>query len=142
VSIGDQLVILEACTDRRPSDASKHASKLPESESDGSSIASQTPKGSGRMKLSRKKVVKVPSVSEDYTYGDSMEMSLEETKSIANKWIKYDDLEFIRPLNEGASGQVFQGFYKGVEVAIKVLDKQQQTESFDHEYKILRFDFI
>lgn len=53
----------------------------------------------------------------------------------ANEWeIEPTDLEFIKSLGQGASGEVFQGTFKGEPVAIKVL-KTNNTDSEVDEFK-------
>ena len=52
-----------------------------------------------------------------------------------NEWeIDPTDLEFIKSLGQGASGEVFQGTFKGESVAIKVL-KTNNTDSEVDEFK-------
>ena len=58
-----------------------------------------------------------------------------------NEWeIDPTDLEFTRSLGQGASGEVFQGTFKGEPVAIKVLktnNTDAETEEFKKEFSVL-----
>lgn len=50
------------------------------------------------------------------------------------------DLEFTSSLGQGASGEVFAGFYKGKDVAIKVLkstNEDKEIEEFKKEFRVL-----
>lgn len=59
----------------------------------------------------------------------------------ANEWeIEPTDLEFIKSLGQGASGEVFQGTFKGEPVAIKVLktnNTDAEVEEFKKEFSVL-----
>lgn len=59
----------------------------------------------------------------------------------ANEWeIEPTDLEFIKSLGQGASGEVFQGTFKGEPVAIKVLktnNTDSEVEEFKKEFSVL-----
>lgn len=59
------------------------------------------------------------------------------------EWIKYSDLEFTELLGSGTSGDVYRGYYRGEEVAIKVLEKEREhrLEEFKFEFKIMRYWF-
>jgi serine/threonine protein kinase len=58
-----------------------------------------------------------------------------------NEWeIDPTDLEFTKSLGQGASGEVFQGTFKGEPVAIKVLktnNTDAETEEFKKEFSVL-----
>jgi serine/threonine protein kinase len=58
-----------------------------------------------------------------------------------NEWeIEPTDLEFIKSLGQGASGEVFQGTYRGESVAIKVLktnNTDAEVEEFKKEFSVL-----
>eukprot|EP01117_Protostelium_nocturnum_P003386 TRINITY_DN1438_c0_g1_i1.p1 TRINITY_DN1438_c0_g1~~TRINITY_DN1438_c0_g1_i1.p1 ORF type:complete len:1279 (-),score=531.40 TRINITY_DN1438_c0_g1_i1:189-4025(-) len=54
-------------------------------------------------------------------------------------WIPYNELEFSKQLGSGASGQVYKGYRKSQEVAIKVIEKRpQDIADFKFEFEMLR----
>jgi len=56
------------------------------------------------------------------------------------QWLAYSTLEFTKQLSSGSSGQVYQGYFSGKEVAIKVLEKNKEDEElgeFQHEFQVL-----
>lgn len=55
-------------------------------------------------------------------------------------WIEPSDLEFTKKLGSGTGGKVYQGLYKGKEVAIKVLKEmtnESQIQEFKKEFHIM-----
>jgi serine/threonine protein kinase len=57
-----------------------------------------------------------------------------------NSWIHSSDLEFTKKLGSGTSGKVYQGLYKGKEVAIKVLKDmtaEEQLVEFKKEFQMM-----
>jgi ankyrin repeat protein/tRNA A-37 threonylcarbamoyl transferase component Bud32 len=59
----------------------------------------------------------------------------------SEQWeIDPSDLEYTQSLGSGASGEVFRGYYKGEEVAIKVLkscETEKEIEEFKKEFAVL-----
>jgi hypothetical protein len=69
----------------------------------------------------------------------AQEIAEELKKDLPEEFINWKDLEFAQELGSGTSGNVFRGFYKSQEVAIKVLERERESrfEEFKHELKIL-----
>jgi len=68
-------------------------------------------------------------------------IDIEEIKRSLDKYeIDYDELEFTVNIGFGSSGKVFVGLYKGIQVAIKVLTSQFNTdvEEFKKEIEIMK----
>jgi hypothetical protein len=59
----------------------------------------------------------------------------------STSWINHSELEYTKQLGRGTSGKVYQGLFKGKEVAIKVLKdvtEEAQLLEFKKEFQIMR----
>jgi predicted Ser/Thr protein kinase len=55
-------------------------------------------------------------------------------------WIDNADIEYTKKLGSGTGGKVYQGLFKGNDVAIKVLKdmtEEEQIEDFKKEFHIM-----
>jgi predicted Ser/Thr protein kinase len=64
----------------------------------------------------------------------------EEEKVLQNVGnIRYSEIEFLQSISSGSSGSVYKGIFRSIEVAIKVLERENATmQDFNHEVEILR----
>eukprot|EP01117_Protostelium_nocturnum_P012712 TRINITY_DN4691_c0_g1_i3.p1 TRINITY_DN4691_c0_g1~~TRINITY_DN4691_c0_g1_i3.p1 ORF type:complete len:937 (-),score=335.21 TRINITY_DN4691_c0_g1_i3:142-2952(-) len=95
-----------------------------------------SPSESYELSNNSKKVTKKPSLFLQQAISE-----LSSQNSEGEGWIDHSDLEFTKKLGSGTSGKVYQGLFKGKEVAIKVLkdiESSESMEEFKKEFLIMR----